>query len=99
MSPAVALRTGMCRSMAVCACQRERGREKNPGCKQRTATVCFLMAEQYLRCSQGHPLTYDIHGARLSLSLGRSPSARTDKTGYSVNSGQTPRLCILYDTV
>lgn len=55
----------------------------------------FLTAELWLRLSQGHPLTYDIHGVRLILSLGCSPSAPADKTDYSTNSMQTPQLCFV----
>lgn len=97
MSPAVTLHTGMCRSKAVCVCVRdrevkrqrytERQREKDREC-------VFPMVEVQLSFSQGHPLTYDIHGARLNLSLGRSPSALTDKDGFFM-CRQTPWLCIV----
>lgn len=78
----------MCASKVKTLTQTERQEEKD-------RNRVFLTAELWLRLSQGHPLTYDIHGARLSLSLGRSPSAPADKTGYSANSMQTPQLCIV----
>lgn len=82
----------------MCVCEKERDRQKDRHTEIRTEKdkkCVFLMVEPQLRFSQGHPLTSDIHGARLSLSLGRSPSAPTDKTGYLLCSRQTPRLCIV----
>lgn len=95
MSPAVILHTGMCRSEAlfVKACERETYRWSY---RQKRTESVFLTVEPQLRFSQGHPLTSDIHGARLSLSLGRFPSAPTDKTGYFMCRRQTPWLCIVW---
>ena len=95
MSPAVAVHAGMCRSKSERGGQKDRDiQEDRQGEKDRKCV--FLVVKSQLRCGQGHPLTYDIHGARLSLSLGRSPSARTDKTGYFMCSRQTPLLCIVW---
>lgn len=59
----------------------EQQEEKKTGGRVETRkdSACASMAELSLRCSQVHPLTRDIHGARLSRSLGRSPSAPADK--------------------
>lgn len=95
--PAVTLHPGMCRSKAVCV--RERDSQKDIHTKsqrEKDRKFVFLMVELQLRFSQGHSLTYDIHGARLSLSLGRSPSAPTDKTRNFMCSRQTPRICIVW---
>lgn len=59
----------------------------------------FRMVELWLRFSQGHPLTSDIHGASLSLSLGRSPSAPTDKTGNFMSRRHTSLLFIVHNSV
>lgn len=101
MSPAVTLHTGMCRSKAVCEYVFERGKRQNEEIETysterqtgKDRKCIFHMVEPKLRFSQGHPLTYDIHGARLSLSLGRSPSAPADKTSYFACSRQTKWLC------
>lgn len=83
MSPAVTPQKGMCRSKAlVYVIDGEKG--KKTGKQKKTVGVCLcvcVIVEQ-LRFSQGHPLSYDIHGARPSLSDGHSPSAPTDKNGY-----------------
>lgn len=79
-------------------CEREREAEKTETYRKtdgKGQKVCvFLIVEPQL--SQGHPLTYDMHGARLRLSLGRSPSAPTDKTSYFLCSRQTLQLCIVW---
>lgn len=79
--------------MYECACESGRNIDIH---RKTERNSLFLMVELQLRFSQGHPLTYDIHGARLSLSLGRSPSAPTDKTGYFMSSRQTLQLGIVY---